>query len=117
MKKLIVLGLMTLSSAALAHPNGTYEIDNTADVTVTFAVVNRCPAVPGALSGSLRSLTFSEAATAEPYSFVTGNYVEKHVGAEEIYVQTDDQCVPVEDGEEIPASRSTFAGYPLRRVN
>lgn len=117
MKKLLVFGFLALSTTAVAHPNGTYEIDHNADATVTFAVVSRCPAVQGALAGSLRTLTFSEVAAAEPYLFVTGNYVEKHIGSEEVYVQTDEQCVPVQDGDEIPASRSTFAGYALRRVN
>lgn len=115
MRNLFIFSSLFLSSAALAHPNGTYKIDNDAAVTVTFAVVGRCPINDGALSGSLRTLTFSEAATLTPYEFVTGNYVEIHEGTQEIYVNTDDQCVPTRDGARIPASRNTFDGYALQR--
>lgn len=111
------IAALAFASTALAHPNGLYEIDAKADVTVSFLVVGKCPLDQAeALAGSLRTLTFSEAAAAEPYSFESGYYVEIHDAEREVYVQTDELCVPLAEGREIPASRSTFAGLPLRRL-
>ncbi len=115
MKKLAFLVALA-STPALAHPNGTYVLDDNADATATFLAVGRCPAVEGALTGTKRTITFSEVAAAEPYNFVTGFYVEIHEGEQEIYVNTDEQCVPETDGARIPAGRSEFGGYSLRRV-
>lgn len=117
MKNLIIIGLLTLSGSALAHPNATYRINQDDGVTVTFAYVESCPAVQGAMAGALRNLTFSEAALAVPYEFVSGFYVEKHIDDQEVYVSTDDQCVPSDPEISIPASRNTFAGYSLQRVS
>lgn len=105
-----------LATTAWAHPNGTYEIDSNADVTVTFEVIGRCPMADGALVGSLRMLTFSELALSEPFLFVDGHYVEIHEGQQEIYVNTDESCLPVTDGARIEASRNTFGGYALQRM-
>jgi len=116
MKLLAFFAAALFATTALAHPNGTYKIDDNADVTVTFLVVGRCPAVDGALTGSLRTLTFSELALAEPYLFVEGNYVEIHEGQQEVYVNTDENCVPMTDGARIEASRNTFGGYALQRM-
>ena len=120
MKKSNVLSVLTsivcFSGVAFAHPNGIYRLDSQPEVTVTFAFVGRCPAVQGAMPGGLRTLTFSEAAKGEPYSFLTGNYVETHVDGNEVYVNTDSQCVPTDPAVSIPATRNTFNGYSLERI-
>ena len=64
----------------------------------------------------LRTLTFSELALTEPYAFIDGHYVEIHEGQQEVYVNTDENCVPVSDGARIEASRNTFGGYALQRM-
>jgi len=119
-----VISLSCLAFALLAapvanaHPNGTYIIDNNPQVTVTFLVTGRCPTdVEGALRGSIRTLTFSETAVADPYNFVTGTYVEIHDESGEVYIETDSRCVPVSEGEAIQASHDTFEEYSLRRAN
>jgi hypothetical protein len=116
MRLFLILILVLGSLSALAHPNGTYRIDNNDEVTVTIGFVKRCPRVEGALRGSLRTLTFSEAATDSPYNFITELYVEKHVTDGEVYVQTDNNCVPVENGEEYPATKNTFDEYAFERI-
>jgi hypothetical protein len=116
MKLFALVTSILLSTSAFAHPNGTYKINEDANVTVTFNVISRCPVVTGALTGSLRSLTFSELALEEPYLFIDGNYVEIHEGQQEVYVNTDENCVPVTDGPRIEASRNTFGGYALQRM-
>ena len=115
MRKLLIISILAFASPLFAHPDGTYTIDGDEAVTVTFEFIGRCPDVPGALPGGLRTLSFSDAAELEPYLFVGGNYVEIHEGRQEIYVLTDDQCVPFEERVEIPASRRTFAGFSLAR--
>ena len=116
MKLVSTIAILLFSTTAIAHPNGTYKIDNNSEVTVTFTVVGRCPNVTDALTGSLRTLTFSELALTEPYAFVDGHYVEIHEGQQEVYVNTDENCVPVSDGARIEASRNTFGGYALQRM-
>ena len=116
MKRLAVLCILLSSPYLLAHPNGTYQIDGDEDVTVTFEYLNRCPSVDGAMRGGLRTLTFSELAEQEPYSFTTSYFVETHVGSEEIYIETNEQCIPIENGQEIRASRNTFGEFELQRV-
>ena len=116
MKIYVLITAALLSTAALGHPNGTYKIDDDVNTTVTFKVIGRCPDVAGALTGSLRTLTFSERALTEPYLFVDGNYVEIHEGQQEIYVNTDESCVPITDGPRIEASRNTFGDYALQRI-
>jgi hypothetical protein len=118
MRLFAISALLTmLPSLAFAHRNGVYVINENADATVTFAVIGRCPEdVEGAMRGSLRTLTFSEVAQAEPYSFVTGNYVETHIGQQEVYVQTNEQCLPVDEGERIEATGTTIREYSLRRI-
>ena len=118
MKVLLILASFLASSAVLAHPNGTYQIDGESDVTVTFMVQQRCPTdIDDAMRGSLRTLSFSEAATYAPYDFIDGYYVETHNNSGEVYVQTDESCVAIDGGEEISASRSSFAGFSLRRLS
>jgi hypothetical protein len=116
MKIVPTVAILLFSTTAFAHPNGTYKIDNNLDVTVTFNVVGRCPNVSGALTGSLRTLKFSDLATTEPYFFANGHYVEIHEGQQEVYVNTDEDCVPLSDGARIEASRNTFGGYALQRM-
>ena len=117
MQKLLGISLLLFSSIGFAHPNGKYEIDNDPEVQVTFKFIERCPTdVEGAMRGGLRTLTFTEKATLPPYEFVGGYYVEIHDAAGEVYIQTDADCVPLRDGLEIPASRSTFDGFPLKRL-
>lgn len=108
--------LALAAGTAAAHPNGTYRIDAQSTVTVTFQIVGRCPVGAGALTGSLRTLTFSEAAMAQPYTFESGHYVEIHEGDQEVYVQTDELCLPLVDGARIAASRDSFGGYALQRI-
>jgi hypothetical protein len=109
--------LLLIPTFAFAHRSGVYVIDGNTDAKVTFAVVGRCQEdVEGALRGSLRTLTFSEVAQADPYSFVTGNYVETHVGQQEVYVQTNEQCLEVDDGEHIEATGTTIRTFSLRRI-
>ncbi len=114
----ILLGILFLFSSTLlmAHPNGTYAIDNQEDVTVTFEYLNGCPNIEGAMRGGLRLLSFSEQAELEPYAFVSTYYVETHQGQLEVYVETDENCVAVEDGQAITASRGTFGDFSLRRL-
>lgn len=115
LRTLVVGAAVLASGLAMAHPNGTYTIDGDEDISVTFEFVERCPAVPGAMRGGLRTLTFSEGAEVEPYNFVTGYYVEAHTEAGETYFMTDENCVPVEENIAVEASRSTFGGYSLQR--
>ena len=116
MKLLLSITLFFLSAVGLSHPSGTYMIDKDPEVTVTFEVLNQCPGeISGALHGKLRRLSFSEKAEISPYLFVTGTYVEMHTD-EEVYVETDDQCVPLENGQSITASRYSFDGFSLERI-
>ena len=116
MKNLLLISVLSLSGVAVAHPNGTYKIDGQSEVTVTFEYLSRCPDIAGAMVGGLRSLAFSEAAESAPYEFVTGHYVETHIDGAEVYINTDDQCVPTDPSVAIPATRSTFRGYSLQKI-
>ena len=116
MKKMILLTSMLLTTSLLAHPNGTYMIDGDSDVTVTFEYLNKCPDVSGSLGRGLRELTFSEAATDEPYLFSTGFFVEIHVDRQEVYVETNEDCVPIGEGQRIEAGRRHFGGFSLQRL-
>ena len=117
MKLLMIVPAILFASALSAHPNGLYMIDNDRDVTVEFKVEKRCSKdVPGALRGGLRTLTFSAKATESPYDFINGYFVEIHDDEGEVYVETDESCVPLEDGQEISATRRTFAGFALKRL-
>jgi len=118
LKKLLMLLMALSSSLAIAHPNGLYEIDGDRDVTVEFQFLKRCPTnVEGALRGGLRLLTFSEKASVEPYLFATSHFVEIHTSeGGEVYLETDQNCVPIEEGQEIPADRNHFADYSLKRI-
>ena len=117
MEKLIIIGMLSLAGTALAHPSATYRIDGKDNITVKFEFVERCPTVPGAMSGGLRNLIFSEAAVAIPYEFVSGFYVETHIDDQEVYINTDNQCVPTDPEIAIPASWNTFARYSLQRIS
>jgi hypothetical protein len=126
-KKLILLsalGLLASTSVAFAHPSGLYRVgpvfnDGTYG-TLTFAIEKSvCPSrdaqgkpLKGALRGSLRLLTFNNIAQAT-YKFISGNYVEIHQGAEEYYVQTDKNCVPLSPRHEYLASDDHFSGEEL----
>lgn len=114
--KTMMIFLLLLSANAFSHPNGVYVIDDNKEATLTFKLIKRCPKVPGALRGGLRSLEFSEAAQAQPYNFINGFYVERHTD-EEVYTQTDESCVPLEQTNEYPASRQTFNSFTLERKN
>lgn len=107
---------LILASMAFAHPNGSYKIDNRSDVLVTFEVIGRCAAGDDALSGSLRTLTFSSKAEDAPYLFKSGYYVEVHSTDGEEYIQTDDSCRPKQPRQAIPATRRTFGDYSLARL-
>ena len=116
MKSLLSIAMFCLASVGFSHPSGTYIIDGDPGVTVTFEVIGQCSQeVAGALPGKLRQLSFSEKASASPYGFVSTTYVEVHTDRE-VYVETDDKCLPIANGQNISASRSTFNGYSLRRV-
>lgn len=116
MKTLLSLALLALSVTAFAHPNGTYVINGDKEVTVTMLRLNKCAVSTGALTGYIRSFTFSEKAVAHPYAFVTGSFVEIHEGAKEVYVQTDAACVPLRDGKRYEASHETFDVYSIEKL-
>lgn len=116
MKTLLALALFALSVTAFAHPNGTYMLNGDKAVTVTMLKLNKCAVTTGALTGFIRSFTFSEAAVAHPYAFVTGSFVEIHEGVKEIYVQVDAACVPLRDGKRYEASHETFDVYSIEKL-
>ena len=112
MKIVMAFTALILSSMAFSHPDGTYVINGDKAVTVTFKKLQKCPAIAGAMKGSLRTLVFSEVAQAQPYSFVNGYFVEIHKGAKEFYVQTDENCISKETIS-YEASHDTFDVYTL----
>ena len=121
MKDMILLAFLifTFSTISLiAHPNGTYVIDNDKEVTVEFKYLKRCPQKDNAMKGGLRQLSFSSKAEGKDYQFLTGYYVETHTRQGEIYILVNEDCVPYEDDEEftITATRNTFAGYALKKI-
>lgn len=118
MLKSLIISLLFVSTAALAHPNGTYILDGKENAELTFKIFKgqKCPDIEGALRGSLRAIIFSESAENEPYNFKSHFYVETHdEGSDEYYVQTNDNCVPVEPSVKIPASRNKFGDFSLKR--
>ena len=116
MKLLALFTSMFISSSLLAHPSGLYVIDGDKSVTVDFSYIGKCPTVPGSLSGGLRKLTFSKNAEQSPYDFSTGFFVEKHDSNGEVYIETNNQCVSIERGQRIRASKRTFGGFSLKRI-
>ncbi len=116
MKSLFSLALLALSTAAFAHPAGTYMINGDQDALLVIQRVGKCPTVPNALPGTLRSFEFSEKAQTVPYSFETGLYVEIHVGTAEVYVQVDESCVPQNSGNRYEASHESFGAYSLVKI-
>jgi len=116
MKTFLSLALLALTVTAFAHPNGTYVINGDKEVTVTMIRLNKCEAAPGALNGYMRSFVFTEKATAHPYAFVSGNFVEIHEGSKEIYVQVSNTCVPLENGKRYEASHTTFDVYSIEKL-
>lgn len=114
MKSLISLVLLTLAVNAFAHPAGTYILNSDKEITLTIKKIGKCPTdVAGALKGGLKTFTFSDKASVEPYNFVSGHFVEIHVGSQEVYVQTNETCVPVERGGRYEADADSFGGYTL----
>lgn len=111
MLKSLLFSMLFISSAALAHPDGTYILDGKENVTVTFKHLGKCPTDKNSMKGGVKSLTFTEDAEKEPYNFISGHYVEIHSDEGEEYVRTTDKCVPVG----VPASRSEFGGFSLKR--
>jgi hypothetical protein len=102
MEKFMRIALFTITvlitAIASAHKPGFYTIDNNPNAVVLFAVAKDCPKVPNAMTGRLRTFTFSDAAVAAPYSFKSGFYVEHHdANNNEVYVNTDSNCVPAGD--------------------
>ena len=116
MKSILSLALVLASTAALAHPAGTYVINGDRKVTLTIQRIGVCPAAAGALSGTLRTFSFSNTAKAHPYAFVSGHYVEIHEGTKEVYVQVNESCVPKSRGKRYAASHETFDVYSLQKI-
>lgn len=117
MKKIFIITMLSFAGTAIGHPNATYRLDGKDSVTVKFEFVASCQVVPGAMSGRLRNLIFSEAAVAVPYQFNSGFYVETHIDDQEVYINTDNQCIPIDPTVSILASRNTFAGYSMQRIS
>jgi len=116
LKSLVIVSSALTATLAAAHPSGVYKIDGNEEATVAFEIVKRCAQIDGAMRGSLRTLTFSEAAMAAPYEFITGYFVEAHTDNGEDYVNVDEDCFPKNPSYKIPATRSTFAGFSLERM-
>lgn len=120
-KLILTLSFLFISSTTFAHRPGFYQIAGNENAQVLFSKIEKCPEIEGALEGSLRVFTFSRAAEQTPYFFRSGFYVEIHTeSGEEVYVNTDINCVPLKTQLRIPATRATFSDFDLewlREIN
>lgn len=116
LKAALVLLTLTASVEALAHRPGFYKIDGNDQAVVHFAVLKECPVVASALTGKIRTFTFSDTAETSRYGYKSGFYVETHVGDDEVYVKTDVNCVPSTTSISLPATSSKLGRFSIQRL-
>lgn len=114
--KRVLLFLLALSSSALSHPNGVYELDQNPEAFVEFTFIERCTGEGDSLKGGVRWLEFSGTAQNPPYNFISGYFVEQHSSEGEVYYETDQDCVLADSGQTIQATRHQFGGFSMRRI-
>lgn len=114
----IALALFTLTASveAWAHRPGFYKIDGNDQAVVHFAVLKECAVTQGALTGKLRTFTFSDAAETTRYGYKSGFYVEIHEGEDEVYVKTDVNCVPSTTAVRLPATSAKLGRFAIQRL-